>query len=160
MRKNVLKKLAALAVTTCLLATGCGASGGEQTAASGTAEEAGEQGEDTSEGGAMDTGDVETVKIGFLNPFSGNDAESGMLDTEGARLAVKHINESGGIKALGGAKIELIEADTTSDAKQAPSVTERLITSNSDLSAIVGTGFSSLTLSILPIIVQYGIPTL
>ena len=159
MRKNVLKKLAALAVTTCLLATGCSASGGEQTTASGTAEEAGEQGKDTSKGGAMNTGDVETVKIGFLNPFSGNDAESGMLDTEGARLAVKHINESGGIKALGGAKIELIEADTTSDAKQAPSVTERLITSNSDLSAIVGTGFSSLTLSILPIIEQYGIPT-
>lgn len=108
---------------------------------------------------ALADGAVQAVKIGYLNPASGDNAEAGMLDTEGARLAVKHINEAGGIKALGGAKIELVEADTTSDAKQAPAVTERLITSNEDLSAIVGTGFSSLTLSILPIIEQYGIPT-
>jgi branched-chain amino acid transport system substrate-binding protein len=102
--------------------------------------------------------EVSVVKIGFLNPFSGSNAESGMLDTEGARLAVKHINEQGGIKSLGGAKIELIETDSTSDAKQATTACERLITSNSDLSAIVGTGFSGLTLSILPILDEYQIP--
>lgn len=160
MRKKVLKKLAAFVMASCVLATGCSSSG--EGGAEATSEAAGTEeqgGSKAAEGGEAKNGEVETVKIGFLNPFSGSDAESGMLDTEGARLAVKHINESGGIKALGGAQIELIEADTTSDAKQAPSVTERLITSNSDLSAIVGTGFSSLTLSILPIIEQYGIPT-
>lgn len=160
MRKKVLKKLAAFVMASCVLATGCSSSGGGGTEATSEAAGTEEQGgSKAAEGGEAKNGEVETVKIGFLNPFSGSDAESGMLDTEGARLAVKHINESGGVKALGGAQIELIEADTTSDAKQAPSVTERLITSNSDLSAIVGTGFSSLTLSILPIIEQYGIPT-
>lgn len=101
--------------------------------------------------------EVKTVKIGFLNPASGGSAESGQLDFNGARLAVKHINEMGGIKSLGGAKIELVEVDSTSDAKEATAAAERLITTNSDLAAIVGTGFSSLTLSILPILEQYQI---
>lgn len=149
-RKIVLRVISLLVALTIVMA-GCGSSGSETAGGS-----APDESLETNQG---EPEAVDVVKIGFLNPFSGNDAESGMLDTEGARLAVKHINESGGIKSLGGAKIELIEADTTSDAKQAPSVAERLITSNSDISAIVGTGFSSLTLSILPIIEQYEIPT-
>jgi len=155
MRKKSMGKIMALVLVVSLLAAGCGSGGNTaQPTNGGTTEKA--NSEASSE--AADTTAVSVVKIGFLNPASGNDAESGMLDTEGARLAVKHINDSGGIKALGGARIELIEADTTSDAKQAPSVAERLITSNSDLSAIVGTGFSGLTLSILPITEQYEMP--
>ena len=111
MRKKVLKKLAALAMVSCLVATGCSASSGGSTITPSEAAGTEEQGEsEAAEVGEAQSADVETVKIGFLNPFSGSDAESGMLDTEGARLAVKHINESGGIKALGGAQIELIEA--------------------------------------------------
>lgn len=102
--------------------------------------------------------EVKPVKIGFLNPASGATAESAILDFNGARMAVKNINEQGGIKSLGGAMIELVEVDSTSDAKQATSAAERLISTNSDLSAIVGTGFSGLTLSILPVLEQYQIP--
>lgn len=163
MRKKSMGKIMALVLSVSLLAAGCGSGGNTaQPTNGGTTEkansEAGSEAGTTNGGEKADTTAVSVVKIGFLNPSSGNDAESGMLDTEGARLAVKHINESGGIKALGGARLELIEADTTSDAKQAPAVAERLITSNSDLSAIVGTGFSGLTLSILPITEQYEMP--
>lgn len=101
---------------------------------------------------------VDTVYIGMANPLTGANADAGMQDLAAAELAVKHINEKGGIIALGGAKVELVVIDTTSDSTQIAQIVEREISRN-NLSGIVGTGFSGLTLPMLPIIEKYGIPT-
>jgi branched-chain amino acid transport system substrate-binding protein len=55
------------------------------------------------------------------------------------------VNEAGGIKSLGGAKINLIISDVQSDTTVTRTETDRLITSNK-LSAIHGCFASALTL--------------
>src|SRR4029077_17168226 len=49
-----------------------------------------------------------TVDVGLLGPFSGPWAEHGKLMRIGAEMAAEEINGQGGIKALGGAKINLV----------------------------------------------------
>ena len=52
------------------------------------------------------------VKIAMLVPLSGPWARSGLLEQMGARMAIDEVNAAGGIKALGGAKLKLMEFDT------------------------------------------------
>src|SRR5687768_15644611 len=63
-------------------------------------------------GAAPDAGSGETVKIASLHPLSGAAAADGQQMDNGAKLAVEAINAAGGIKALEGAKLELISADS------------------------------------------------
>ena len=100
---------------------------------------------------------VTVVKIAFMNPLSGNNADAGQQDLNAAQLAVKHINEAGGIESLGGAQIELVVTDTTSDPTQAQSVAQRVL-SDGEIVGIVGTGISGLTLPILPIAEKNEVP--
>ena len=55
-----------------------------------------------------------TVKIGCIWPMTGILSYSGMQAQNGARIAADEINARGGIKALGGAKIELVVGDSQS----------------------------------------------
>lgn len=72
---------------------------------------------------------ADSVKIGYLIPLSGSAAASiGRDMSRATHLAIKHINEAGGIKSMNGAKLELIEVDTRGDPKVAITETERLIT--------------------------------
>jgi len=52
------------------------------------------------------------VKVGYLLPVTGPLAFEAGLALNGLTLAVDEINASGGIKALGGAKITLLPGDT------------------------------------------------
>src|SRR5258708_20498487 len=61
------------------------------------------------------------------------------------KLAVEMINEAGGIKSLGGAKLNLIISDVQSDTTVTRTETDRLITSNK-LSAVHGCFAIALTL--------------
>ncbi len=97
------------------------------------------------------------MKIAAAYPLSGANAESGQMGLDGARLAVKHINENGGIKSLGGAKIELVEADTTSDATQSKQVVERLL-QDEDILAMVGCANSGIMMPTLPVLEKNQIP--
>ena len=49
-----------------------------------------------------------TVKIGNLLPLSGPSASVGLQGKQAREMAVEEINAAGGIKALGGAKLELL----------------------------------------------------
>jgi branched-chain amino acid transport system substrate-binding protein len=72
---------------------------------------------------------ADPVKVGYLIPLSGSAAASiGQDMARATRLAVKHINEGGGIKSMGGAQIQLVEVDTRGDPQVAITETERLIT--------------------------------
>ena len=83
-----------------------------------------------------------TIKIGGFFNFSGANADTGILDGDGAQHAIDFINENGGIKSLGGAKLELVKGDTMSDSSQAKAVAERVISENPDMVAAVGAGGS------------------
>jgi branched-chain amino acid transport system substrate-binding protein len=80
------------------------------------------------------------VKVGVLQPLTGALAQDGQAGQLGAELAIKAINAAGGIKSLGGAKIEAVMGDARSTPEGGTAEVERLAAEN--VSAIVG-GFAS-----------------
>jgi len=70
--------------------------------------------------------DETKVKIGILEPLSGPLATIGGFELDSYRLAAEDINKAGGIKSLGGAKLELVLADTECKAEVGMSQVERL----------------------------------
>ena len=88
---------------------------------------------------------AETVNIGALYPVTGNLAQIGQGCVVAAKLAADMVNEAGGIKALGGAKLNILVSDLQSDTTVTRTETDRLITGNK-LSAITGCYASALTL--------------
>src|SRR4030088_2006283 len=83
--------------------------------------------------------------IGALYPTTGSMAQIGVGCVAAAKLAVEMVNDAGGIKSLGGAKLNLILSDVQSDTTVTRTETDRLITGNK-LSAIHGCFASALTL--------------
>jgi branched-chain amino acid transport system substrate-binding protein len=68
------------------------------------------------------------IVIGAPNSLTGGLAEGGVRFVAALRIAVDKINAAGGIKSLGGAKLRLAVADTTTESPaQAASVTRRMI---------------------------------
>jgi len=102
---------------------------------------------------------AEDVQIALFAMLSGPGVDMGKMSRDGAEMAAEDINASGGIKALGGAKIKLVVADVTSNAAQGPSVMERTL-STGKISAAVGCGASQMTLTCLPVIEKSQIPLL
>jgi branched-chain amino acid transport system substrate-binding protein len=100
-----------------------------------------------------------TVNVGVIMPLSGANAQFGINSRNGIELVADEINATGGIKALGGAKINLIVADATSTPTTAGTVAQRLITQN-DVTAILGAFASSLTLAISEVTERRDIPLL
>ena len=52
---------------------------------------------------------------------------------KGAQLAVDHINEQGGIKALGGAKLKLLMFDAGDSVEKAKNAAQRMVSQEPDL---------------------------
>jgi branched-chain amino acid transport system substrate-binding protein len=90
-------------------------------------------------------GAEQTVNIGALYPTTGSFAQIGQGCVAAAKLAAEMVNEAGGIKSLGGAKLNLIVSDVQSDTTVTRTETDRLINSY-NLSAIHGVFASALTL--------------
>lgn len=88
---------------------------------------------------------AEPVNIGGLYPVTGSFAQIGQGCANAAKLAVQMVNDAGGIKSLGGAKLNLILSDVQSDPTVTRTETDRLISGNK-LSAIHGCFASALTL--------------
>ena len=58
---------------------------------------------------------ADPINIGALYPTTGSMAQIGGGCVAAAKLAVEMVNEAGGIKSLGGAKLNLIISDVQSD---------------------------------------------
>src|SRR5215469_13313847 len=72
-------------------------------------------------------GEEQDIVIGAPTSMTGGLGEVGSRGAWGLRIAVDQINREGGIKAMGGARLKLVVADTTSDnPTQAASVTRRM----------------------------------
>ena len=56
------------------------------------------------------------LKVGVVLPLSGRNAVAGQSNLFGMRLVADLVNAGGGIKSLGGAKLELVVADNASAA--------------------------------------------
>ena len=109
--------------------------------------------------GNTDSEGANTVKLCIGTPLSGSYADCGKQGLDGATYAVDYINANGGIKALGGAKIELISFDTTSDSNQSMIAMERAVEQYSP-SAVLGMSYSGLTVPCLPVAEKLKVPLL
>src|SRR5215467_8666363 len=97
------------------------------------------------------------VNIGVIQPLSGANAQFGINCRNGIEFVADAINAAGGIKALGGAKINLVVSDATSNPTIASTAAQRLITQNK-VTAILGAFASSLTLAISEVTARADIP--
>ena len=97
-------------------------------------------------------GDV--IKIGEVGSMTGNEATFGMSTHNGIEMAVKQINEAGGIK---GKKVEVISLDDQGKPDEAATAVTKLISQNG-VSAILGEVASSRSLAMAPIAQQNKIP--
>ncbi|MDO4322511.1 MAG: ABC transporter substrate-binding protein [Lachnospiraceae bacterium] len=102
--------------------------------------------------------EAETIKIAGLFNYSGANADTGILDGDGAQFAIDWINEKGGIQSLGGAKLEYIQGDTLSDSAQAKAVAERVLSENPDIVGAVGAGGSGYTIAMGSVFEKNQIP--
>ncbi len=100
------------------------------------------------------------IKIGMVAPLSGPWARPGVLMRAGAEIAIKEINDAGGIKALGGAKMRLVVADAGDSADKAAAAVRGLIASHPDLIAGSGAWLSSFTLAITEVTEREKLPWL
>jgi branched-chain amino acid transport system substrate-binding protein len=69
---------------------------------------------------------ADDIKVGILLPLSGSVAPIGLNNRRGHELAVEEINAAGGIKALGGAKLVMIDGDTQGNPNVGIQETEKL----------------------------------
>lgn len=99
---------------------------------------------------------ADPVKVGVLLPMTGPNAAFGKTSLNGIRLAADDFNAKGGVKSLGGAKIELVIADTPSPNVTAQA-TQRLV-SREQVAAVLGSFASSTTLAALEVTERAGVP--
>ena len=97
------------------------------------------------------------VKIGVIHPVTGPLAYSGQLCRLGARLAIDEINAAGGIKALGGAKLEAIYADAPNPQAGTAEVEKA---NEAGVAAIVGAYASAICLATTQAAAKHSLPHL
>lgn len=101
----------------------------------------------------------ETINVGVIVPLSGANAQFGINSRNGIQLVADEINANGGIKSMGGAQINLVIADATSNPTQAATVAQRMM-SQDNVVAVLGAFASSLTLAISEVTERRGVPLL
>jgi branched-chain amino acid transport system substrate-binding protein len=100
---------------------------------------------------------ADDVKIALVAPLSGRWARQGQLKKMGAEMAIAEINAQGGIKALGGAKLVLREADAGDSVEKAVSAAQRALT-REKISAGIGAWLSSFTLGVTEVAERLEVP--
>jgi branched-chain amino acid transport system substrate-binding protein len=101
---------------------------------------------------------AKTVKIGTIHTVTGPLAEPGQACRVGAQMAVDAINGAGGIKSMGGAKLELVLGDTQTKADVARTEAERVINQGAQL--LLGPFNSADAAAMVPVAQQRRIPFL
>jgi branched-chain amino acid transport system substrate-binding protein len=97
-----------------------------------------------------------SVKIGVLHPVTGALAYSGAQCREGALMAIEDINKAGGIKSLGGAKIEALLGDAQSTPQAGTAEVEKM--NEAGVSAILGAYASAICLATTQAAAKYNLP--
>jgi branched-chain amino acid transport system substrate-binding protein len=96
------------------------------------------------------------VKVGILHPVSGALSYSGQQGRIGALAAIDEINAAGGIKALGGAKIEAVLGDAQSTPDGGNAEVEKM--NAAGVAAVVGGYASAICLSASQTAARYDLP--
>ncbi|MFL5001636.1 MAG: ABC transporter substrate-binding protein [Xanthobacteraceae bacterium] len=96
------------------------------------------------------------VKLGVLHPVSGALSYSGQQGRLGATIAIEEINAAGGIKALGGAKVEAVLGDAQSTPEGGNAEVEKM--NSAGVAAVLGGYASSICLAASQTAARYDLP--
>lgn len=96
------------------------------------------------------------VKLGLIHPVSGALAYGGQLCRLGGQTAIADINEAGGVKALGGAKIEALLGDAQGRPDIGASLVEQM--AEAGAAGFVGCFASPIALAATQAAAKYDIP--
>lgn len=96
----------------------------------------------------------DVVKVGFIGPMTGDNANYGILISNSAKLAVNEINAKGGI---GGKKLELVVEDSEGDPQKGLTAIEQL-SSRDNIVALIGPVFSGVSQAVAGRVQAEGIP--
>ena len=99
----------------------------------------------------------EVVRIGNIIPLSGPSASVGQQGRNAREMAVDEINAAGGIKSLGGTKLEMFYADSESKPEKGVSEAERMINTEK-VHLLTGCWNSAVTYPTTAVAERYGIP--
>ncbi len=99
------------------------------------------------------------IRIGVINSMSGSYAAYAQEGDPAFRYVIDKINAEGGIKSMGGAKIELVLADDTSQPARCATEARRLVTEEK-VDLLTGTILSSQMLAISPVLDELQAPCL
>jgi branched-chain amino acid transport system substrate-binding protein len=96
------------------------------------------------------------VRVGVLHPVTGALAYSGAQCREGALMAIEDINKAGGIKSLGGARIEALLGDAQSTPQAGTAEIEKM--NEAGVCAVVGAYASAICLATTQAAARYNLP--
>ena len=102
---------------------------------------------------------ADSVRLGAVYPLTGRFAVAGQDCKNGAQLAVDQINAAGGIKSMGGAKLDLVVGDSQSKPINAVGEAERLITQE-NVALVMGSATSSESIPMTQVTEKHGIPAI
>ena len=94
--------------------------------------------------------DTSAIKLGFISALSGDAAVVGEIERNTTQMAVKEINDAGGVN---GRLLEVIYEDAKCNAKDALNAVQKLINVDK-VKVILGAGCSSESLAIVPVATQ------
>lgn len=109
---------------------------------------------------AAQAAEPQAVSVGLIAPMSGIYARYGQVMRMGAEMAVKDINDQGGIKALGGAPLKLEVIDSGDSTEKAKSAAQRMVADYPQLVAGTGAYLSSFTLAVTEVTERAKLPML
>ena len=96
------------------------------------------------------------IRIGVLHPVTGPLAFSGQQCREGAMMAIEAINKGGGIKSLGGARIEPLIGDAQSKPAVGAAEVEKM--NQEGVAAVIGAYASAICLATTQAAAKYDLP--
>ncbi len=106
--------------------------------------------------GCSSSSGSDTIKLGVNLELTGDASSYGNMELNGVKLAVKQINDAGGID---GKKIEIVQYDNKSDAPTAVQNQTRLVTDDKVV-AVVGPATSGLAKAVTPVSNDNGVPVI
>ena len=100
------------------------------------------------------------VEVGLIAPMSGPWARQGQVMKMAADLAIETINQQGGIKSMGGARLKLAVFDAGESVEKAKNAAQRMVAEAPQLVGATGAYLSSFTLAVTEVTERAQLPVL
>lgn len=106
------------------------------------------------------TAQTKEVEVGLIAPMSGPYARQGQVMKMAADMAIDTINQQGGIKSMGGAKLKLSVFDAGDSVERAKNAAQRMVANSPDLVVATGAYLSSFTLAVTEVTERAELPVI